>query len=57
VYITDGAGRLCAPNSEPAAVGQYDVLLARPDLPPAILAAAPSQPLHYLSFYLKPFLS
>ena len=57
LYITDGAGRLCQPNAEPAPLGQYDVLLARPDTPLASLAAGPNQPLNYLSFYLKQFLS
>ncbi len=57
LYITDGAGRLCQPNAEPAPLGQYDVLLARPDTPLASLAAGPGQPLNYLSFYLKQFLS
>ena len=57
VYITDGAGQVCAPQAEPCSLGQYDVLLARPDAPMAALAAAPERPLNYLSFYLKTFLS
>ena len=57
LYITDGAGRVCEPTLEPMPLGQYDVLLARPDAPLANLAAAPDQPLNYLSFYLKQFLS
>jgi redox-sensitive bicupin YhaK (pirin superfamily) len=57
LYITDGAGRLCQPGAEPKPLGQYDVLLARPDAPLATLAATPDQPLNYLSFYLKQFLS
>jgi redox-sensitive bicupin YhaK (pirin superfamily) len=57
LYITDGPGRLCQPTAEPAPLGQYDVLLARPDTPLASLAAGPNQPLNYLSFYLKQFLS
>jgi redox-sensitive bicupin YhaK (pirin superfamily) len=57
VYVTDGAGRMCQAKAEPAQLGQYEVLLARPDAPLATLAAAPDQPLNYLSFYLKHFLA
>jgi len=54
LYVTDGAGqaRLLA---TPTPLGQYDVLLARPDAPAVALTAA-AEPLHYLSFYLKRFL-
>jgi redox-sensitive bicupin YhaK (pirin superfamily) len=55
VYITDGAGQALLPQPTPLA--QYDVLLARPDAPPAPIHAAPGQPLNYLSFYLPRFLS
>ncbi|MCU0513064.1 MAG: pirin family protein [Anaerolineae bacterium] len=50
VYVTDGQGR-----TDAAPLGQYDVLLARPDLPPLALHAGDT-PLHYLSFYLPRFL-
>ena len=59
LYITDGQGRVVLPAAVPEAatpLGQYDVLLARPDAPAVPLAAAPDQPLHYLSFYLPSFL-
>lgn len=55
LYITDGSGEAFLPGS-PAALGQYDVLLARPDAPQVTVQAAESAPLHLMSFYLKPFL-
>ena len=56
LYVTDGAGEAALPEG-PAAMGQYDVLLARPDAPEVKLSSADDQPLHYLSFYLPRFLS
>ena len=55
VYVTDGAGQAALPKAR-AALGQYDVLLARPSAPPAAVSAAPEQALHFLSFYLPQFL-
>ncbi|MCI0578863.1 MAG: pirin family protein [Chloroflexi bacterium] len=56
LYVTDGAGHF-QHNGQPQPVGQYDVILARPDAPPATLAAAPGQALDFLSFYLPSFLA
>lgn len=53
LYVTDGAGQLR--NGAATAVGQYDVLLARPDTAPHTLVAGDSA-LSYLSFYLPAFL-
>ena len=55
LYVTDGAGQVrfednCTP------LGQYDVILARPAAPAAMLTAGPEQPLHFLNFYLSRFL-
>ncbi len=54
LYVTDGAGT--ALNGGPHTLGQYDVILARPDVEPVALEAAPGEDLHYLSFYLPKFL-
>jgi redox-sensitive bicupin YhaK (pirin superfamily) len=56
LYVTDGAGEAALPDG-PKPVGQYDVLLARPDTPEVKLSGSADQPLHYLSFYLPKFLS
>jgi redox-sensitive bicupin YhaK (pirin superfamily) len=56
LYVTDGAGQAALPEV-PAALGQYDVILARHDTPSVMLSSAGEQPLHYLSFYLPKFLS
>lgn len=53
LYVTDGAGQMR--NGTVAAMGQYDVVLARPDAAPHTLAAGDSA-LSYLSFYLPTFL-
>ncbi|MBI3762929.1 MAG: pirin family protein [Chloroflexi bacterium] len=55
VYVTDGAGRMSS-NGDAATLGQYDVILARPDAPATRLAAAPGECLHFLNFYLPRFL-
>jgi hypothetical protein len=73
LYITDGAGRFSVEHPAPqgrsarrngtprseveGSLGQYDVILARPDSPTATITAPPGQSLHYLSFYLPTFLS
>ena len=54
LYITDGAGRANY-EDQTVSLGQYDVILARPDAQPAILSAS-EQPLHFLNFYLPRFL-
>lgn len=51
LYVTDGHGQL----ADGPRLGQYDVILAAPDMPLAGLSAGDA-PLHYLSFYLPPFL-
>jgi redox-sensitive bicupin YhaK (pirin superfamily) len=55
LYVTDGAGQADLPQA--TLLAQYDVLLARPDAPPAPIHAAADQRLNYLSFYLPRFLS
>lgn len=54
LYVTDGAGRVV--YNDEASVGQYDVILARPDMATAAVSAAPDGALHFLSFYLPTFL-
>lgn len=56
LYVTDGAGA-AAHNGDAPDLGQYDVILANPQVNPTTLTAAPGQSLHYLSFYLPSFLS
>ncbi len=56
LYVTDGAGEVSYPGYS-APIGQYDVILARPDAPEVILAAHPGSTLNFLSFYLPPFIS
>lgn len=61
LYVTNGSGQLnLLPPSEPqpeaAAVGQYDVILARPEMPLATVRAEEAGLLHFLSFYLPAFL-
>jgi redox-sensitive bicupin YhaK (pirin superfamily) len=56
VYVTDGAGE-ARYGDQAWPLGQYDVLLARPEAGDgASIAAAPDGPLAYLSFYLPRFL-
>lgn len=55
LYVTDGAGT--AVNGERYPLGQYDVILATPQVEPVTLSGAPDADLHYLSFYLPRFLS
>jgi redox-sensitive bicupin YhaK (pirin superfamily) len=54
LYVTDGAGT--AFNGGPHPLGQYDVILATPDVEPVEISAGPDAPLHFLSFYLPTFL-
>ncbi len=56
LYVTDGRGRLSTPAGE-VELGLYDVILARPSAPSAQLCAASEDRLHFLSFYLPPFLN
>jgi redox-sensitive bicupin YhaK (pirin superfamily) len=55
LYVTDGAGEALFPN-KPTALGQYDVILARPDAPQVTLRSDSENPLRFMSFYLKPFI-
>jgi hypothetical protein len=44
-------------DGENRALGQYDVLLARPDANTIAISAGEDTSLYYLSFYLPSFLS
>ena len=55
LYVTDGAGEAYLPDA-PVALGQYDVILARPDTAQVTLTSDSDNPLRFMSFYLKPFL-
>ncbi len=55
VYVTDGLGQ-AAHDGDGADLGQYDVILARPQAD-AIQVSAAAQPLHVLNFYLPRFLA
>jgi hypothetical protein len=55
LYVTDGAGAVQY-NSNPIALGQYDVILAKPDVAPITIQAAPGESLNFMSFYLPSFL-
>lgn len=55
LYITDGAGS--AVNGSTHALGQYDVILATPEVEAVKLSAASDNELDFLSFYLPRFLS
>lgn len=54
LYVTDGSGS-AQHNSQSVSLGQYDVILARPDLESTTVTAGEDS-LHYLSFYLPSFL-
>jgi hypothetical protein len=60
LYVTDGAGTFAYVSEDEGgvsgAVGQYDVMLARPDADSIRISAAADQPLHFMSFYLPPFI-
>jgi hypothetical protein len=53
LYVTEGTGQLTL-NGETRPLGQYDVIVARPDAVAATIQG--DQSLRYLSFYLPPFL-
>ena len=53
LYVTDGKGE--AQNGHRVDLGQYDVILSKPDTERVTIRAA-DQPLNYLSFYLPSFL-
>jgi redox-sensitive bicupin YhaK (pirin superfamily) len=56
LYVTDGAGYVTYDGSTKS-VGQYDVILARPDTATIALSADGESSLRWLSFYLPEFLS
>ena len=56
LYVTDGAGEAYFPDSVKQ-LGQYDVILARPDAPQVSIQSDSEQPLRFMSYYLKPFMS
>jgi redox-sensitive bicupin YhaK (pirin superfamily) len=56
LYVTDGGGQ-AGHAGRIIPLGQYDVIVARPDMQPVALSAAGDAPLHYLSFYLPGFIS
>lgn len=55
LYVTDGAGEASL-RGELAALGQYDVILARPDMSSLALSAPADGSLDTLCFYLPTFL-
>lgn len=55
-YITDGSGYTVS-GAASHMLGQYDVLLARPDAAQTTLTAADDAPLHALNFYLPAFMA
>lgn len=55
LYVTDGSGEAHLPNN-PSSLGQYDVILARPDTPQVTITGDSEQPLRFMSYYLKSFL-
>jgi hypothetical protein len=56
LYVTDGTGDVSF-NGSSVRLGQYDVILARPDMDSVTISSAQSGGLDYLSFYLPRFLS
>jgi redox-sensitive bicupin YhaK (pirin superfamily) len=59
LYVTDGAGQAGQAGGDGSTIplGQYDVIVARPDMKPVTLTAGAEAPLRYLSFYLPGFIS
>ena len=56
LYVTDGQGEITYDGvSNP--IGQYDVVLARPDVQTISLQAAPDNRLHFMNFYLPSFMN
>lgn len=55
LYVTDGAGYVTY-DGNTQSVGQYDVILARPDMDAAVLTTESDSSLKWLSFYLPAFL-
>ncbi|MFQ5435319.1 MAG: pirin family protein [Anaerolineae bacterium] len=55
LYFVKGHGRIQSPTLAQS-ISRYDVVIATPDADTAVITAG-EEPLNYLSFYLKPFLS
>jgi redox-sensitive bicupin YhaK (pirin superfamily) len=55
LYVTDGKGELSR-NGESTGIGQYDVVLARPEAGIAALESAQDESLDFMSFYLPKFM-
>ena len=55
LYVTDGMGEAMLPDA-PVTLGQYDVILMRPDAPQITITSDDEHPLRFMSFYLKPFM-
>ncbi len=55
IYFVNGNGRFTTSALEKP-IGLYDVVLAKPEAETAVIQAG-DEPLNYLSFYLKPFMS
>ena len=56
LYVTDGAGQ-AAVHGDAVELGQYDVILARPDMPEWSIRAPEAGSLDALCFYLPSFLA
>jgi redox-sensitive bicupin YhaK (pirin superfamily) len=54
-YVTDGAGT-ATHEGKTVALGQYDVMLAQPNVSPVTLSASGDNTLHALGFYLPSFI-
>jgi len=55
LYVTDGTGQATY-DGKRVALGQYDVILATPEVGLAEIRASADEKLHFLSFYLPKFL-
>jgi hypothetical protein len=55
LYVTDGAGQ-SSYNGRNVALGQYDVILGRPEIENATITASEDDSLHFMSFYLPSFM-
>jgi redox-sensitive bicupin YhaK (pirin superfamily) len=55
LYVTDGAGA-AQYDGDRRALGQYDVILAKPEVETVTVSANEEDALHYLSFYLPTFM-
>jgi len=56
LYVTDGAGSVTY-DGQSYQLGQYDVILARPELEIAEIQSSDDNSLQYMSFYLPSFIA